>query len=506
MDEKDFTISDINGNSDNGESGVKDLPPDQDISFGGADGNEKPDISGFFEKEEQERTKQDNAQEDSKISDEPARPQEQENAEVIPEPAINDKPAENIEKEPEKTDTDKRRKEDKPLPPKQTAKKRPVQDKKVKKKKKKKRKNKKGFNNSIFGGLILVTIILTVSLVAAVGGISLGMEYLGIGKTENEVTFNIPKNATTDEIADILIDNKIIENKFLFKVAMRLKRPPVIYPGTITLHPSMGYAGVIDELAVQRETYETVTVTFPEGITLLEAANLLQENNVCTAEDFLFEFNKPQGYEFESKVETNSDSFYSMEGFFFPDTYNFYVNDSAYSVTATLRQHFNDKITESMYAKMKEKHLSLSEVITIASIVQWEANSVEDMPKVASVFLNRLDDPDTFPSLQSDATKNYVEKVIKSVGSDEASIAHYTDCYDTYICEGLPAGTVCNPGIDAINAVLDPDKTEYYYFCNNLETGKSYFAKTLEEHEKNLVKAGLKKADDKDDNKDNDQE
>ena len=169
MDEKDFTISDINGNSDNGESGVKDLPPDQDISFGGADGNEKPDISGFFEKEEQERTKQDNAQEDSKISDEPARPQEQENAEVIPEPAINDKPAENIEKEPEKTDTDKRRKEDKPLPPKQTAKKRPVQDKKVKKKKKKKRKNKKGFNNSIFGGLILVTIILTVSLVAAVG-------------------------------------------------------------------------------------------------------------------------------------------------------------------------------------------------------------------------------------------------------------------------------------------------------------------------------------------------
>ncbi|WP_243113081.1 endolytic transglycosylase MltG [Ruminococcus sp. Marseille-P6503] len=357
--------------------------------------------------------------------------------------------------------------------------------------KKKKRKKKNQFNTSIFSGLIIVIIILTVSLVIAIGGISLGMEYTGMGKSENEVTFNIPKNSTTDDIAQILVDNQIIKNKTLFKIAMRLKSSPTIYPGDITLHPSMGYAAVIDELATMRESYETVTVTFQEGLTLLDAANLLQENGVCSADDFLFEFNKKQDFSFEDKITENEDAFYRMEGFFFPDTYEFYVGDSAYNVTRIIREHFEDKITDKMYEQMEEKNLTLSEVMTLASIIQWEANSAEDMPKVASVFLNRLDDSDTFPSLQSDATKNYIEKVIVVKADNDASIDHFSDSYDTYECQGLPAGPVCNPGLDAINAVLNPEDTNYYYFCNNLETGESFFAETLEEHEENLKKAGL---------------
>ena len=78
--------------------------------------------------------------------------------------------------------------------------------------------------------------------------------------------------------------------------------------------------------------------------------------------------------------------------------------------------------------------------------------------------------------------------------SGSPNIKYYTENYDTYNCKGLPAGPICNPGLDAINAVLNPEETEYYYFCNNLDTGKAYFAKTLEEHEKNLVKAGLVEA------------
>lgn len=381
--------------------------------------------------------------------------------------------------------------EDKPLSVENKPVKKAQKPKKAAPKKAKKKKKKKSFNSSIFGGLILVTIILTISLAVAIGGISLGMEYTGIGKSESEVTFNIPKNSTTDEIAQILYDNKIIDNKRLFKVAMKIKNPAAIYPGDITLHASMGYPSIIETLATMRENYQTVTITFQEGLTLLDVANMLQENQVCSAEDFLFEFNRAQGFDFENNLDSTADSFYKMEGFFFPDTYEFYVDDSAYNVTKIVRQHFEEKITDSMYKKMREKHMSLSEVMTLASIVQWEANSPEDMPKVASVFINRLDDPDTFPSLQSDATKNYITKVIDVVADNNASIDHYTDCYDTYACQGLPAGPICNPGLDAINAVLNPDKTEYYYFCNNLETGKSFFAKTLEEHEKNLKKAGL---------------
>jgi UPF0755 protein len=148
-------------------------------------------------------------------------------------------------------------------------------------------------------------------------------------------------------------------------------------------------------------------------------------------------------------------------------------------------------ITDDMLKRMDELDMSLNEVVTLASIVQWEAGSVDDMPTVASVFLNRLNDPDTFPTLQSDATKSYIKKVIDKVETSTTMVQHYTNVYDTYTCIGLPAGPICNPGIDAINAVLYPEDTNYYYFCNNLETGKSFFAETYKQHQKNLKKAGL---------------
>ena len=366
---------------------------------------------------------------------------------------------------------------------------RPVKRRAPAKKKKKKKKGSR-VNNSIFGALILVTVILTVSLVVAITGIKIGMEYLGVGKSEDDITFNIPENASADDICEMLINNNIIENRTLFKIAMKLQHSPTLFPGDVTLHPSMGYSAIIEELSQQRDIRKTVTITFQEGITLLEAANMLEEKSVCTAQEFLFEFNKKQGYSFESMIDDSADTFYKMEGFFFPDTYEFYVNDSGYNVTRTIKTNFASKFTDDMQKKMQEQKLTLSEVMTLASIVQWEANSAEDMPKVASVFLNRLADPDTFPKLQSDATGNYLKKVVNVVG-DTASKERYSELYDTYICNGLPVGPVCNPGIDAINAVLEPDTTKYYYFCNNLKTGKSYFAETLEEHEKNLVKAGL---------------
>lgn len=344
-------------------------------------------------------------------------------------------------------------------------------------------------NNSIFGALILVTIILTVSLVVAIKGVSLGMEYIGVGKNEEEITFNIPDNATTDDICDLLVYNDLISNKRLFKAILKLKHDPKLYPGDVTLHASMGYARIINELSSKRDSYETVTVTFKEGITLLEAAQLVEENKVCSADEFIFEFNKKQDFAFESDVDMTADTYYKMEGFFFPDTYDFYVNDSAYNVVRTIKQNFQNKY-DDFKSKLAKSKLSLSQVMTLASVVEWEAVSAEDMPIVASVFINRLNDSDEFPKLQSDATRRYLTSVINVVG-DTATQEHYEELYDTYICQGLPVGPVCNPGLDAINAVLEPAKTKYYFFCNDLQTGEGYFAETYEEHQANLIKAGL---------------
>lgn len=402
--------------------------------------------------------------------------------------ATDDKPEPILAFDEDKSEEDKSE-EDEDKEPKKPEK----QEKKSKSSKKKKKKRKKSkVNNSVFGGIILVIVILTVSLVLAVGGISIGMEYYGIGKTDEDIRFNIPAGSTNSEIADILVNEGVIKNKKLFMLALKFEKPAAIYPGDITLQPSSGYSEIIEKLSQMRESYKTVSITFTEGENLLDIAKKLEDNEVCTADDFLFEFNKNQGFDFENDVDDNGDMFYRMEGYFYPDTYEFYVNDSAGNVTKKLREQFEKKY-ETVKAKIKNSGMSLNEVMTLASIVQLEAASEDEMPKVASVFLNRLDDPDTYPMLQSDTTTNYIKNVIKTEADNTASIEHYTECYDTYKCKGLPAGPICNPGMAAINAVLEPKKTDYYYFCNNLKTGETFYAKTLDEHEENLVKAGLAK-------------
>ena len=359
-------------------------------------------------------------------------------------------------------------------------------------KKNTKKKKKKGrFNGTIFGGIIIVAIILTVSLLLAVTGIRIGMEFYGIGKSESDIRFNIPEGSNNDRIADILVENGVIENKTLFKIALKLQNDPTLYPGDITLQPSNGYTDIIEKLSVQRESYKSVTVTFTEGENLLTIASKLEEAGVCPAEDFIFQFNRDQGFVFEKQIDAAADTFYSREGFFYPDTYEFYVDDSAENVSRKVKEAFEKQYTTIIEPKLASTKLSFTEVMTLASIVQLESASVEEMPNVASVFINRLNDPDTYPMLQSDTTKNYIKNVITTQADTEASLTHYTESYDTYTCKGLPAGPICNPGIDAIKAVIDPAKTKYYYFCNNLTTKQTFYAETLEEHEANLKKAGL---------------
>lgn len=349
------------------------------------------------------------------------------------------------------------------------------------------------FNGTIFGGVILTCIILTTSIVLAITGISIATEYYGIGKSDNDVIFNIPEGSTNENIADLLYENGIINNKTLFLLALKIEKPETLYPGDITLQASMGYPDVIEKLSTQRKKMKTVNVTITEGMNLLEVANLLEKNKVCKADDFLFEFNKEQGFDFEKDLGVSKDAFYKMEGYFFPETYNFYVDDTAYNVTKIVREQFQNVLNADIMRQVKANKLSLNQIVTLASIVQMEAGSEKEMPKVASVFINRLNDPDTYPNLQSDTTDKYIEKVIKKKAVDTTSADHYAQVYDTYKCTGLPASPICNPGLAAIKAVLNPEKTDYYFFCNNLATGETFYARTNEEHNANLRKAGLMK-------------
>ena len=136
--------------------------------------------------------------------------------------------------------------------------------------------------------------------------------------------------------------------------------------------------------------------------------------------------------------------------------------------------------------------MSLHELLTLASIIQAEAPNVEEMARVSSVYHNRLNNSSVFPKLQADPTRDYANEIIlENLGDRLSSIALE---YNTYESDSLPPGPINNPGIDAILAALAPADTPYYYFCTNLQTGEFYYAETLEEHNQNVYKAGLRQS------------
>ena len=220
----------------------------------------------------------------------------------------------------------------------------------------------------------------------------------------------------------------------------------------------------------------SVSVTFPEGIRLVDAADLLEENNVCDADEFLDHFNHDSkfGYAYEDHLPSFQDEkFYQMEGYLFPDTYTFYQEMDVELVCQKILENFNDKITKDMYDRMDALNVTLDQTITLASMIQAEAGNTEQMATISSVFWNRLNNATEYPLLQSDPTTKYVEEVIKP-HSESYNEDLYTS-YDTYQCTGLPAGPICNPGIEAIQAALYPDNTNYYFFYSNIDTKETYF-------------------------------
>lgn len=356
---------------------------------------------------------------------------------------------------------------------------------------KRKKKKKRGHGHIIFG-LILSVVIISVSILAAVFILKCAKEFLGIGKSDIELVIEIPMNSSTADIAEQLYSEGIVSDPNIFRLFSKLKGADGTYvAGTHTLSPKMDYNTLIETLQEEVEDpRETADVVFPEGITLLEAAERLEEKNVCKADEFIKVFNAGGlGFDFEEKVKTSSLKFYKMEGYLFPDTYQFYVEDDPRVVAKKIYRNFDAKITPDLYGRMDDLDMELEEVLTMASIIQAEAANKKDMKNVASVFYNRLNNPDEYPLLQSDPTTNYVDEIIRP--NIQVKSETMFKAYDTYQGAGLPPGPICNPGLDAIDAVLYPAETDYFYFCSNLETGEFFYAETLDEHNQNLIEAGL---------------
>lgn len=341
----------------------------------------------------------------------------------------------------------------------------------------------------------LVVGIATVMLSAL--AISCLNDVVAIHRSDELVTVNIPKDADTNEIIDILAENDLIEQKAFCKFfcsAMKIVRHkdksvtnPVYLSGVYYVKPSMGIEGLLNKFKELQKAEKTVSLVFPEGWTIQQMVNKLSEYNVCSKEQLLTAIKGAQyEYPFLTAIAPNASRTYTLEGYFFPDTYEFFENSDANSVIRKFLENFQVKWSDEYEQKRVALGLTVDEVMIIASIIQREAADTEQMALISSVIHNRLDRPVSWPTLGCDSTSDYITKYIApNVSANEALI--FTEAYDTGINRGLPPGPICNPGISAIEAALNPESTNYFYFCHD-KYGKIYMASTQSEFDQNLLK------------------
>ncbi|MGN0171245.1 MAG: endolytic transglycosylase MltG [Acutalibacteraceae bacterium] len=361
-----------------------------------------------------------------------------------------------------------------------------------KKSKKEKKKNKEAVG--CLKSIIYVVFVVVIASVLAYYGYIAVVDVTGLGRDTIMIDVDIPEGASTEQIANLLAEEKIIEQPFFFRVFCRLTHADGFQRGTHTLAANFGYSNIVEELQ-SAEQRDTVMVTIPEGATIDTIAKLMEENNVCPAKDFYTAVvtGNYEDYDFIAELtqEERKDRVYLLEGYLFPDTYEFYEDGSPETAVRKMLDGFNNRVDADTRASIKASGKTLNEVIIEASIAQKEAGKTEDMPRVARVLLNRLNNTAEFPCLQFDSTEDYLAALIPTVNG----ITLVDTAYNTYERPGLPAGAICNPGIEAINAVLNPSEEENiincYYFASIVETGESAFFETFEEHEAWCIEHGV---------------
>ncbi len=232
-----------------------------------------------------------------------------------------------------------------------------------------------------------------------------------------------------------------------------------------------------------------VTVTFPEGSTVLDIAEKLEANNVCTAEEFQEICTTiPEGYDRLFDGVTTENKVFVLEGYLFPSTYEFYKEEGAEAAVKRFLNAMNNTISDDDLAKASEMGYTLNEVLTLASIIQSEASDPANMPMVSSVFANRLKEGSGFGYLGSDVTRHYIERKMKTYieehGLDYNTLfgSYCTNDTYTYKISGLPVGPICNVGTSAIQAALNPEESNYYYFFTDNDWNY-YYNETLSGHQ-----------------------
>lgn len=364
-------------------------------------------------------------------------------------------------------------------------------------------KAKKGYG--LWGIPHIISTAIWLFLIVAIG-VSLGRtvwvcaaDLLALGKTGQEVTVTIDVTDKMSDIADKLEKAGMIRYPQLFEAFAKLTgKGENVLNGAITFSAERvyDYNALINAMSFKGGSSVTVEIMIPEGYNCAQIFALLDEKGVCNASDLekYAAEGELENYWFLDGVERNHK--YCLEGFMFPDTYEFYLDDEPGRVIEKFLNNFEHRFSDRMidkYVALNQKtglNLSIRQVVTMASIIEKEKAADLEGYTISSVFYNRLTHSAAYPFLNSDATILY-DKEYRSKGQLVTDAQINASPYNTYTQIGLPAGPIANPGLSSLDAALDPEDTPYYYFIYDKEAGVHRFSRTLAEHNEWAGKLGL---------------
>ncbi len=331
---------------------------------------------------------------------------------------------------------------------------------------------------------LYMLVVLLISAVLAVMVWFVADDVLALTKSDNVVPIVISEGDNLEDVAQNLKDHGLIRYKFLFKLYGKISHAEEKFStGTFELNQQFDYHALVNGLAAASETRKTVTLTFPEGYTCDQIFAMLADNDVCTRAD-LEDTAANYDFEYEFLASRPYGARNRLEGFLFPDTYDFYVDDDAVRVINKFLSNFEGHLSDELLGAVSELNadirqrmteegtftqeeidgaeMDIYKVLTVASLIEKEAGSDQERSLIASVIYNRLT-THVHELLQIDASVEYAlgEHKEQLTANDLA----VDNPYNTYKYKGLPPGPIANPGLSSIMAALYPEDTDFFFYA-----------------------------------------
>lgn len=333
-------------------------------------------------------------------------------------------------------------------------------------------------------------IIFLFFLCLIIGGALVGSYFYLIkgGKDNETVNIYVKEGDTYSTISKTLKDNELIKSELAYKIYIKMHPPGNLEYGDYVLKKSYSVEELINTLEKGSvDLRQTKTVTFVEGKNMRYVISKIKDNFNITEKEIIDKLSNSEyldslikDYWFLTDDIKNKDIYYSLEGYLFPDTYEFYESADVDDIFRTMLNNMEKKLEKYKDEVSKSKY-SIHEMMTLASIIELEAGKASDRKGVAGVFYNRLN---AGWSLGSDVTTYYAEKIdnwTRDLKSSELSSCNSYNTRSSCMAGKLPVSPICNPSVGSIEAAIEPTSHKYYYFVAD-KNGKTYFTKTDSEH------------------------